>query len=194
MKKIKEILFRPKEFFKNVKKEKGIKKAFVYLLILSLFYYVLSLTNYFLFSEEQKALITGVFDVSPFALYIISDVLFYFFGLIMSFVTSYFFYLWLKLFECKEPWNVVYKLTVYSNTPLYLIGWIPFIGAIVGWVYSLILMIIGIREVYNVSTKKAALIYLIPIAILIFLLFVFLFVIFFIYYSSLGLESTAGTF
>ena len=37
-----------------------------------------------------------------------------------------------------------------------LIGWIPLIGIILGGIWSLILSILGIRELHQISTGRAA--------------------------------------
>ncbi|CAN5740783.1 YIP1 family protein [soil metagenome] len=46
-----------------------------------------------------------------------------------------------------------------------LVGWIPFLGPLVAMVATVVLAIIGVREVHNTTTGKAALVVLIPAAI-----------------------------
>lgn len=46
-----------------------------------------------------------------------------------------------------------------------LIWWIPILGTIIGFVYGLVLSVIGVREVHATTTGKAALIVLIPVVV-----------------------------
>jgi hypothetical protein len=46
-----------------------------------------------------------------------------------------------------------------------LIWWIPILGSLIGFVYGLVLSVIGIREVHSTTTGRAAIIVLIPVAI-----------------------------
>jgi hypothetical protein len=46
-----------------------------------------------------------------------------------------------------------------------LVSWIPFIGGILA-LYGIYLGIVGIREMHNTTTGKAALVVLIPVAII----------------------------
>ena len=50
-----------------------------------------------------------------------------------------------------------------------LVSWIPFIGAILS-LYGIYLAIVGIREVHNTTTGKAALVVLIPAVVLLIVL------------------------
>lgn len=50
-----------------------------------------------------------------------------------------------------------------------LISWIPIIGWIVGPIYGIVLLVLGIREVHTTTTGTAALIVLIPVAVVLLL-------------------------
>jgi hypothetical protein len=60
------------------------------------------------------------------------------------------------------------KALMYGSTPTLLFGWIPFIGLLAG-IWSLILEIIGIKELHELTTGKAIMAVLIPIILLIIL-------------------------
>ena len=60
------------------------------------------------------------------------------------------------------------KALMYGSTPTLLFGWIPFIGMLAG-IWSLILEIIGIKELHELTTGKAIMAMLIPIILLIIL-------------------------
>ncbi|MCZ7356441.1 MAG: YIP1 family protein [Candidatus Methanoperedens sp.] len=56
------------------------------------------------------------------------------------------------------------KAVMYGLTPLLLLGWIPIIGFI-ATIWSLVLEILGIRQLQELTTGKAALAVLIPVII-----------------------------
>lgn len=47
-----------------------------------------------------------------------------------------------------------------------LVWWVPFIGWLIGFIYSLYLYVVGIREVHSTTTGRAALIVLLPWAVI----------------------------
>lgn len=51
-----------------------------------------------------------------------------------------------------------------------LFWWIPILGTVVGFIYGLVLSVVGLREVHGTTTGKAALVVLIPVAVLLLLL------------------------
>jgi hypothetical protein len=46
-----------------------------------------------------------------------------------------------------------------------LVGWVPVLGPLVAAVASIVLSVIGVREVHETTTGKAALVVLIPAAV-----------------------------
>jgi len=56
------------------------------------------------------------------------------------------------------------KAVMYASTPGLLLGWIPFIGFF-AWIWSLIVEILGIRQLHELTTGRAVLAVLIPIII-----------------------------
>jgi hypothetical protein len=65
----------------------------------------------------------------------------------------------------KGLWNTE-KAVIYGSTPFLLIGWIPVIGPVIGGLWTIVLEILGIRELQELSTTKAILALVIPVAIL----------------------------
>lgn len=51
-----------------------------------------------------------------------------------------------------------------------LIGWFPIIGGLVAGIWGIVLSIFGIREIHNTTTGRAALVVLIPVAIVLLLI------------------------
>jgi hypothetical protein len=54
-----------------------------------------------------------------------------------------------------------------------LISWIPLIGWVVAPIYGIVLSIFGIREIHTTTTGRAALVVLIPVAVILFLIVLF---------------------
>jgi hypothetical protein len=178
--KIVNVLTRPYEFFKGLKKEKGIKEAFTYYAILFLFFSVLA-TVFGLFMESFSFnLISRLFSASLLKPeYHIGWVIFwavigYGLGLGLSFVWAGLLHVWILIFGGKGDYKKTYQLFVYSQTPKLVFGWFPFIGYIV-WVYDLILLIIGTERVHKLSKLRSILMYVIPVAV-IFILTILLFI------------------
>ena len=61
------------------------------------------------------------------------------------------------------------KTTMYASTPALLLGWIPFVG-VIGCIWSLALLVIGIKENHEMEMGNAVLVVLIPIMLWIILI------------------------
>jgi len=61
------------------------------------------------------------------------------------------------------------KTTMYSSTPFLLLGWIPFVS-IIAYIWSIVLLIIGIKETQEMELGNAILVVLIPIVLVIILI------------------------
>lgn len=179
--KLKEILFNPGKFFSNVKKEKGVKDALKFFAFYFLVFWLLSIVTFFIGWGGIFLLDTLPIEI-PTTVLILIIVGVYAFALLFSFVSAFLLQVWVKLFKGKSKFQDAYKLKIYSNAPYYILGWIPFIWWLSG-IYSLVLLIIGTREIYKFSTLKATLIYVIPMAIM-FVLLVILFVLLLLYFIS----------
>ena len=85
-------------------------------------------------------------------------------GFIATLVFAAWIHLWVYLFGGRKGIMQTIKAILYGNTPRLLFGWIPFVG-IVFAVWSLILGILGIRELQELSTGKAVLVVFIAVII-----------------------------
>jgi len=61
------------------------------------------------------------------------------------------------------------KTTMYASTPFLLLGWIPIVSTI-SYIWSLVLLVIGIRENQQMETGNAVLVVIIPIVLVIILI------------------------
>ena len=60
----------------------------------------------------------------------------------------------LRLVCGKKSIEQTIKAVIYGSTPRLILGWIPFIG-IIAEIWSLVLVVIGIRNLHGISTGKA---------------------------------------
>jgi hypothetical protein len=61
------------------------------------------------------------------------------------------------------------KATMYACTPFFLLGWIPFVS-IIAYIWSLVLLIIGIKENHQMELGNAVLVVIIPIVLVLILI------------------------
>jgi hypothetical protein len=179
--KITDVLTNPETFFENIKKETGVKSAFVYLVILSLFSTILGFIIGQLFEGYSYDLISKLFGTAipqpQYTTLILISLTFlaYGWGLLSSFITAGILHVWILIFRGKETYSKTYQLFVYSSTPGFIIGWIPFISYL-AWIYSMILLIIGTQKMHGISKTKSILMYVIPTVLMIlFFLVIFIF-------------------
>lgn len=90
-------------------------------------------------------------------------------------------HLFVRAFGGRKGYGNTMKAFAYGETPLFLFGWIPFVGMLFP-LWALVLNVIGIRQLHEISTGRAigavllGIVALIIIAVLI-ALFVVLFVV-----------------
>jgi hypothetical protein len=63
-------------------------------------------------------------------------------------------------------WIDTLHAVVLSSTPAGVIGWVPIVGSIIADLWSLVLMVVGIREYHHLSTGRAAIAVLLPVIVL----------------------------
>jgi len=73
-------------------------------------------------------------------------------------------HLWVYLLGGRKGIMQTFKAIIYAHTPRLLLGWIPVIGFIF-MLWSLVLGVLGIRELQEISTGKAILAVVIAIII-----------------------------
>ncbi len=70
----------------------------------------------------------------------------------------------------NSGYEATFRVAAYTSV-VNLVSWIPFIGWIAS-LYGIYLAVVGIREVHTTTTGKAALVVLIPVAVLLFIFLV----------------------
>lgn len=93
-------------------------------------------------------------------------------GFTLTLIFAAWLHLWVYLFGGRKGIMQTFKAIMYGNTHLLLFGWIPFIGIIFA-LWSLVLGILGIRELQELSTGKAILAVAIAIVIPLIIIIIF---------------------
>lgn len=90
-------------------------------------------------------------------------------GIIGIFIVGLIIHIFVALIIGGNGIEQTLKALMYGATPYLLLGWIPYIG-ILGGLWSLALYVLGIRELHETTTGRAAAAVLIPMVILFVLL------------------------
>jgi len=146
-------------------------KAFQYFAVLSLFYAILlgivEGTIFYLNADSTFADLAIASNFIGFFSWI-----FIFFLIAFAFTSSFFGIFLYGLFQhvfvllCGGERGIAQtmKAMMYGSVPALIFGWIPVIS-IIAAIWSLVLMIIGIRELHKLSTTAAALVILLPMVL-----------------------------
>jgi len=154
LEKIKGVLFHPTETFAGDIRNDTLKDTLIYLLILVAIFTVLAGVIMLVGVSAYAGLLTGI---AAGGLSIIALIpLLFFVGLLGTIIFAVYMHIWVYLVGGREGITETWKAVIYAATPSLLLGWIPVIGFVMG-VWSLVLTIIGIRELQQMSTGKAAL-------------------------------------
>ena len=77
-------------------------------------------------------------------------------GIIGTFVGGAIFHIFVYLAGGRKGLTQTIKAVIYGSTPGLLLGWIPFIGML-GGIWSLVLEVLGIRQLHEMTTGRAVL-------------------------------------
>ena len=75
-------------------------------------------------------------------------------------------HLFVRAFGGRKGYGNTMKAFAYGETPVLLFGWIPFVGMLL-WIWTLVLDIVGIRQLHEISTGRAVGAVLLGIVILV---------------------------
>ena len=174
LEKIKGFLLQPAESFRKVRPEEP-GETIKYFMIIAIFYSIMStimtaasiFTHPFL-GAPQDPLVEPLLIISWAFVILV-------FTLIAAVIFGFWLHLWVYIVGGKKGVWQTEKSVFYNLTPMMLIGWIPLIGAVVGAIWSIVLGIIGIRELHEISNSRAAIAVIVAIVIGLVLVFVILF-------------------
>jgi len=163
--KLKSFILSPTEAFRNIKNG-DIGEALVYYVVLLVIYSVLSgIVNYFridpimeTFYSTVPAGTVAIFDIMNIIYGIIG-------GIVGFFIIGIIIHLFVLIVGGRQGLEQTFKSVAYASTPGFLLGWIPVIGIFFA-LYGIIVQIIGIRELQEVSTGRAAFAVMLPVILL----------------------------
>jgi hypothetical protein len=84
------------------------------------------------------------------------------------FLEGFFFHVFVILFGGTKGVTVTLKTVMYAYTPWLLLGWIPYVS-VIGGLWTLILLILGIKETQEMTLGDALLVILVPIILVLIL-------------------------
>lgn len=85
-------------------------------------------------------------------------------GLLLLALVSIFLHVGTRVMSGRGDFADSFKSVVYAQTPSMLLGWIPVIGFII-WIWSIVLLVIGVRELHEMDTMKAVIAVVIAVVI-----------------------------
>ncbi len=169
---VKSVLLTPTAFFTKLSKEHGVKTAFFYLIFISFVGFVLA-TLVSPLSQSNAQFFASMFGQvvppSTFGQIAVLNFVGFALGLLLSFVGAAILHVWILIWGGRAPYSKTYQLSVYSGTPGYILGWIPFVGMF-AFIYWLALIIIGTQHAHKLSKTKSILMYILPVLLVIALL------------------------
>lgn len=188
--KIKGFLLKPAETFQTYKSE-SLGAAYQYyivlLVIFTIFFGIVAVgfdLTFMTATIQTLSQVPGMEWVAAFSAFGAFVVAFDVFALYLMFIISIFWiflsglilHCFALLLDADKGYVQTIKALMYSYTPYFLFGWIPYVN-IIAAVWSLVLLALGVRELQEISTGKAVLVVLIPIILAFIGLLLFSFVI-----------------
>lgn len=170
LQKAREVLTSPKAFFKSSTKEKSWKSAFSFALVMSAVGHILTAVYSLIFSQTLASNVSETFGVSDFNYGPVQIIIGVFISFIltigMTFIWGGGLKVWLSLFKIDSSFSEAYKVMVYSRTPNYLLSWFPGVN-LISALYSFYLLMLALESEFGITRRKAIVIILSSVAILI---------------------------
>ena len=158
---VKGFLLSPVETFQKVRKA-DLGDTLKYFLILVVINTVLSVIISLVALSSMWAAYSSIFESLGIAIpaaagfgIIVFAILMIFVTLLALFIGAAWLHLWVYILGGRKGYMETLKALAYGDTPYLLIGWIPLIGFI-GSIWSFVLYILGVRELQEMSTGRAA--------------------------------------
>ena len=155
--KVKGFLGAPLNTFSDVEPE-ALVSALQYFAIWAVIYAILQTIIFYTLGRGVFQTLWDLLGLSNAALFLfhpatvgLASVLGAFGGLFLSGSWAH---LFVRAFGGRKGWGNTIKAFAYGNTPIFLFGWIPFVGALFS-IWALVLDVIGIRQLHEISTGRA---------------------------------------
>lgn len=180
---VKESLFSPTQFFKKISFGEGYWSPLIYGLITGIIGNGCAIFWFWLLIAQVIPLDRLPFQYSLSILQMIIPLPFQ--QAFAIFIGSAILHLCLMIVGGNyHGYKTTFRAVSYSYSA-YLFGIIPFIGLVIGGIYTFILTIIGVREGHGISTGKAVLAVLLP-ALVIFVLIIVVILFVMMFFGSMG--------
>ncbi len=166
--KIKGFLLKPVETFRNIRDE-DTTRTLGYFIVLLIFYALLSgiISALGIMRNPLPSLLNmGLGQADPLIEFLTVFFVVIIVWLFMLLIWGLWLHLWVYVIGGRKGLLQTEKAVLYGTTPFLLIGWIPVIGPVLGGLWSIVLQILGIRELHELSTTKAILALVIPFVII----------------------------
>ncbi|MBP1930010.1 hypothetical protein J2741_002606 [Methanolinea mesophila] len=160
--KLKGFLLKPVETF-QMSREDSLGTTFAYYIVLAIISAILVTIVYTaVASLSPLASLPGFAGLFPLFIFVFLIVAY----IIGPFIGGAWVHIFVWLFGGRKGYIQTVKAMMYAATPSFLLSWIPLVS-IIGSIWTLILEIIGIRELHEISTGRAVAAVIIPIVIIV---------------------------
>lgn len=169
LEKIRAVLIKPKDFFRRIRKERGMKRAFLFSVLLSPLSLIIgALLNA---PDSVAASAAGIgflpYNAAVAAAFLGAWIL----SVLLTFAVAFVYQMFAALLKGSGKYDASYKAAVYSNVPTYLLGWLWFPFPIIVAIWSIVLSAIGLKELHSLNAGKAFAVAIMPVIILIIIAF-----------------------
>ena len=155
--KVKGFLGAPSNTFNNVEAE-ALGNALKYFTIWVVIYAILRTIVFYTLERRVFQTLWNLLGLSDAAVYRFDPVTFALLAVVSAFASLFIGGLWTHLFVRafggRKGYRNTIKVFAYGNTPLFMFGWIPFVGMLFT-LWAWVLNIIGIRQLHEISTGRA---------------------------------------
>ena len=157
--KVKGFLGAPLNTFNNVESE-ALGSALKYFTIWILIYAILRTIIFYTLERRVYQTLWDLLELNDAAsyLYYFDPVAFALLGVVGAFaslfVSGSWTHLFVRAFGGRKGYGNTIKAFAYGYTPVFLFGWLPFVGMLFS-IWALVLNIIGIRQLHEISTGRA---------------------------------------
>jgi hypothetical protein len=167
--KVKGFLVAPASTFDNVEAE-ALGSALKYFTIWLVIYTILRTVIFYTVERRVFQTLWDLLGLSGAALYLFHPVTFALLAVVGAFaglfISGSLTHVFVRAFGGRKGYRNTIKAFAYGETPVFLFGWLPFVGMLFP-IWALILNIIGIRQLHEISTGRAIGAVLVGIAALI---------------------------
>ncbi len=177
-------LFSPSQFFKKISSGEGYWAPLIYALITGIIGKGFAIFWFWLFMAQWIPIMDRIpFRYSLSILQIVAPLPFQ--QAIAIFIVSAIIHLCLMIVRGNNNgYKTTFRAISYSNSAQ-LFSIVPFVGSFIGFIYMIILFILGAREGHGISTGKAVLAVLLPLIVIFGLIFIAIMIVM-VFVGSMG--------